>query len=260
MTKMCRMLVASGNFDVNSLIDSVILMAKNENEPTKLADEPKRFTHPDGWGLAYLSDGRWIVKKSTKAIFKDPSIDKLRNIKTNLLIIHVRKKVGSEISIENTHPFQIEHPVIGSCVFCHNGFIEEKIFFDQRYKPKGKTDSEKLFYSILTDFDRTKDIRAAIRINFQRYHPERGTNIIFATKTKTYVGARENNLPKYYQMSIGKDGQAVVISSERLKTLPGFYWKVLPQGSIAVIKNGAAICNITSKNSFMHRLRSRFRL
>src|SRR3989338_3799606 len=121
---MCRMLVASGTIDVSSLIDCAILMAKNENETHELADDHEKFTHPDGWGLAYISnEGEWIIKKSTKAIFKDPSIGKFRDIETNLLIIHVRKKAGSEVSIQNTHPFQIEHPLLDSSVFCHNGYI-----------------------------------------------------------------------------------------------------------------------------------------
>ena len=82
------MLIAVGEIDVNSLIDGIIPMARDETSTHELHEENGKggWKHCDGWGIAYLSlNGEWIVKKSTKAIYKDPDINLFRNVKTNLM-------------------------------------------------------------------------------------------------------------------------------------------------------------------------------
>ena len=253
---MCRIIVAFGNIDVAKILGSIALMAKDQNSRHEMNEKkgPGSLQHTDGWGIAYLDQkGKFVIKKSPKAIFEDPESKKTLDFKTNLLIAHVRKKSGSEISLKNTHPFKAKHSLLGECVFCHNGAIEDDIQFDQKYKPRGKTDSERLFYSILSDIkeNKTEDqkedkegerhshkIAATIRNNLQKYTKTKGSNIVLATKNKTFVAMRKNELPRYYGMVWAKGNDFLLISSEKLKTFPDIYWKSILPGEVITIQNG----------------------
>ena len=142
------MLIAAGEINVSQILDSMINMASDQTSIHELNEEKGNgsWTHEDGWGIAYIDqNNKWQIEKSTKAIFNDHAVEKFREIKTKFLIIHVRKKMGSEVSIHNTHPFQVTKDNPGSYVFCRNGFIDEDINFDQaKFALSGETDSEKL--------------------------------------------------------------------------------------------------------------------
>lgn len=232
------MLLALGNIDLNPLIDAMIAMAKDETNNHELNIEAGKgsWKHEDGWGIAYLQNEEWVIKKSTKAIFNDPEINNLRNLKTRLAIIHIRKKMGSETSIVNTHPFIIQKGEPKCYVFCHNGFIDEEIDFDKQFTLMGETDSEKLFYSILTDLKKEK-LSKAIRKNFSRYKKVTGTNIFLSTKENTVIAIRENNFPEYYRMQIGKRDDLIVISSELIPQLSDLEWKPTVPGEIITVKH-----------------------
>ncbi len=265
------MIVASGNFDAAKIVESAVLMAKDENSIHELNEKKGLGScqHPDGWGAAYLNKaGEFVVQRSTQAIFKDSEASKLRKIgkiKTNLLVMHVRKKSGGRVLLENTHPFMVKHPRLGSCVFCHNGTIKGKINFNPRFKPKGDTDSERLFYSILSDFDENKGLETGcnrlkdnlggvIRNTLQRYKTE-GTNVILATKEKTYVAIRKNELSKYFRMNIGRGNGGLIISSEKLKTFPHLLWMAAEPGEVIIFENGSAEYVISKEtNSLLQKL------
>ncbi|MEK6863393.1 MAG: class II glutamine amidotransferase [Nanoarchaeota archaeon] len=260
------MIVASGNVDVTKVIESAVLMAKDENSIHELNEKkgPGSCRHPDGWGAAYLNKaGEFVLQKSTQAIFEDSEVrklSKLGKIKTSLFIIHVRKKAGSKVALENTHPFMTKHPQLGKYVFCHNGFIKGAITFDPEFKPKGETDSEKLFYSILSNIkennetknkeNKNKEKKAennentetgpgtVLRRTIHKYNTE-GTNVILATEERTYVAVRKHRRPKYYQMNIGQRKDLLIISSEKLKTFPDLFWKAAEQGDVITFDNGS---------------------
>jgi predicted glutamine amidotransferase len=245
---MCRMILAIGNFDPSEVIDNAISMAKDQNTIHELNEEKGQgsWTHEDGWGVAYLQDEKWRVSKSTEAIFKDPAVNKFRLIKTSMMILHVRKKMGSEKHINNTHPFHHVKTNPGTFVFCHNGFIDEDIFYGKEFKPQGQTDSEKLFYSILTDMKKDK-IAKAIRKNFKRYKELTGTNIILSNKEKSVVAVRQNHFPRYYQMQMAHDENKIIISSEAFKNSE-LNWEPLEQGDIINIKNKQLVVSIYKNN------------
>ncbi len=260
---MCRIIVASGNIDATKILESIILLAKDENSVHEMnKNSLGSWQHADGWGAAYLNEkGTFTIKKSPKAIFDDPAVKKLYHLKTNLLIAHVRKKAGSEISLKNTHPFKTKHPVLGECVFCHNGVIEDEIRFDQKYRAQGKTDSERLFYSILSDIkDENKEenddkIAAAIQKNLQKYQKTKGTNIVLATKDKTFVAMRKNELPRYYGMVLAKGNDFMLISSEKLKTFPDISWIPILPGEVITIRNGTDQFSIgREEKSILHKV------
>jgi len=234
------MLIAAGEINVNQIIGSMVNMAKDQTSTHELNEEKGNgsWTHEDGWGIAYIDqNNKWQIKKSIKPIFKDPTIENLKKIKTKFLIIHVRKKMGSEVSIHNTPPFQVTKNNPGSYVFCHNGFIDENINFDKtKFALSGETDSEKLFYSILTNMKKDKIVKA-IRKNFKKYKKLTGTNIIISTKKKSVIAIRKNNFPKYYQMYLGQKAKQMIISSEKLPSLNDFMWDPLDQGDVVRIDN-----------------------
>ncbi|HLD39820.1 MAG TPA: class II glutamine amidotransferase [Candidatus Nanoarchaeia archaeon] len=259
---MCRMIIASGKINPKQILDSLILMAKDENSRHERNQEkgPGSYQHPDGWGIAYLDQkGDFVIKKSEKAIFADPEVQKLSDINTNFMIAHVRKKAGSETSIHNTHPFEAYHRLLGEGVFCHNGFIEDEIKFHPKYKLEGKTDSEKLFYSILSDINDNKpeNIARVIRNNLKTYTKTQGTNVVLSTKEKTFVGLRKNELPKYYGMVLGEGIHFVLISSEKLKTFPDISWKALQPEDVVILHNGRKHYSIKkekSKNPILQKI------
>ncbi|MBU1876656.1 MAG: class II glutamine amidotransferase [Nanoarchaeota archaeon] len=252
---MCRMFIASGNLDMNLLIESIANVAKDQNTIHELNKElgPGSWTHRDGWGIAYLNEaGEWVIKKSTQTIYEDDLIEEIKQIKTNLVVLHVRKKMGSEISLNNTHPFIIERDGQEPLIFCHNGFIDEEITFDSSFSLKGETDSEKLFYSILTYLHKD-NIEKAIRKNFKRYQKITGTNIILSSKNKAVIAIRENHFPNYYRMKIGKTKDMVVISSEELKSLPHLNWQSLEQGEILSLDHNTLEISVSKQRKTIHQ-------
>lgn len=246
---MCRMILAIGKFNMNTLIDSAISMANDEYTTHELNKEHGKgsWKHNDGWGIAYKNENNeWVIEKSHNNICTDTKINSLRGITTKHAIIHIRKKMGSEVAIENTHPFVVSEKKGKTHVFCHNGFIDEDIYFDPRFTLNGETDSEKLFYSLLSDRMASSSMTKAIRHNFTRYKKLTGTNIILSNNTETYVALRENSFPTYYQMQMAELDNTLIISSEELPLL-NTSWESLEQGDIIVVDNSTATAIIQKK-------------
>ncbi len=235
---MCRMAISIGNVNMTALIDGVITMARDLSSQHELNKQegPGSWTHDDGWGIAYLHEGKWHITRSTTTIYDDPSVNELRAKKAEIAIIHVRKKMGSEKAIHNTHPFFHERAKRKPVMFCHNGFIDEEIMHDEMYRPVGKTDSEKLFFSLLSDLKRDNLVKA-IRKNFKRYEKLTGTNIILATEDQSVIAIRKNKFPQYYKMQLAQTEDTIIISSEALQNMPYVTWQPLEQGDVIQIKN-----------------------
>ncbi len=227
------MLIAIGKVDINILLDSIRVMAQGQTTLYELNRKKGlgSWTHPDGWGVAYLQKGTWKIVKSTQAIYHDRKINSLRKVTSSVVLIHARGMDSCGVSLRNTHPFHE-----GKFVFCHNGLISGKINYDKKYKPKGETDSERLFYNILTNFD-IKNPARSVRTTLLQFTKLTGTNIILASPQQTIVAVRENNYPIYFTMHIGKSKDAIIISSEKISSIKHMSWKPLSQGKVAVINN-----------------------
>ena len=118
--------------------------------------------HPHGWGIAYyLTDQHNPhMVKSIEAAFSDDRFSRVSEFLTsNAVIAHVRKATVGDLTLENTHPFEFE-----GWTFCHNGtifgFREFEEVVRERIAPRflphiaGTTDSEVLFYAVLTALER----------------------------------------------------------------------------------------------------------
>lgn len=231
------MLIAVGNIEMNKIIDGTIAMAKDQNQQHEFNHNKQgSWTHADGWGIAYLKDNQWIINKSTKAIYEDESIKHFRNIKTNAVIMHVRKKSVGETKPENTHPFHENSINIGEFIFCHNGTINNNLNYSPEFSAKGQTDSEKLFYSILTNLKEKKMVDA-VRNSLKKIDSISGTNLILANSESSLIAAKKSNHPKYFQMSLGKKEDCIIISSEVLPKIEQIQWHSIEEGSIITLNH-----------------------
>ena len=232
---MCRMLIATGNIDMNLIVDSIIPMIKDETKDHEfhLKVEKGNFTHFDGWGIAYRQNGNWVVHKSIKPFHDDPELQNIRSIKTDMVIIHIRRATKGKVVIENTHPFVTTHNN-QQFLFSHNGTVHSNIEFDKKFDIKGNTDSEQLFYSILTDL-KLKEAHIAVQENLAKYTKSNGSNIFLSNNNTTVIGVKKSSMPQYYHMYLGEGNGTRIICSERLTKLPGIVWRELEGGSVATL-------------------------
>lgn len=225
------MLIAAGNFDINMMIEGILLMAKDENSSHE-HNQDKEWKHEDGWGAAFLENNAWRIVKSTNSIIKDRKIEKLRRIKTKVLVIHARKKTKGRKTIKECHPFFNQDK---NLIFMHNGTITGKIGYQHQFRPQGTTDSEKLFLSILSDLK--QDNFKIITTKINSFNFTSGTNTILSSPDYSIISVNYRKYPKYYQMAILKNKDSIIISSEKLKNLIGKNWKFLKDKDLVKINH-----------------------
>ncbi len=122
--------------------------------------------HPDGWGVAYYQAGAPHVIKSKESALDDHLFKRVSGIvSAQTVVAHIRRATQGNHTILNAHPFQF-----GQWIFAHNGNIKD---FDQhrdhllsmiapplRRFILGDTDSEVLFYLLLTNLSTKVDLAA----------------------------------------------------------------------------------------------------
>ncbi len=112
--------------------------------------------NPDGWGVAYYLGGAPHVIKSVSTAVSDEMFQRVSGVVTSETVLaHVRKATQGQLNILDTHPFQY-----GRWVMVHNGNIADfpalrEALLDRippvlRRFILGKTDSEVLFYTLLS--------------------------------------------------------------------------------------------------------------
>ena len=122
-----------------------------------------------GWGLAFYPDKSARIFKepiiATESLLSD-FIKKYHEIKSRIIIGHVRLTSVGTVCYENTHPFSRE--LNGrEFVFAHNGTIFNWNRLELgRFKPIGETDSEHIFCYLLSKIEEKK-IKEWNRENFE---------------------------------------------------------------------------------------------
>ncbi len=120
--------------------------------------------HPDGWGVAYYLAGAPHLIKSTATAIEDHIFARVSGIvASETVLAHLRQATTGDINILNSHPFQF-----GSWVCAHNGqiwnydanrdWLVEQVAPNLRRYILGSTDSEVLFFLVLTELSRRADI------------------------------------------------------------------------------------------------------
>ena len=230
---MCRHIGYIGN---KEFISNIILEKKHSL--IDMAFQPKEMDNAklnaDGFGIgwsSYENKNKFFLYKNTIPIWNDHNLENFtRSVKTSLMIGNVRSATLLEnTGYQNTHPFCYEN-----LMFSHNGYIEN---FEQITKSKllslignkllskvkGNTDSELIFFLIITIYKRKKnllnsikeslkilsDISQAAMLNFIIAEYKSKELKLYATKT-----AHKLNAPSlYYQTNKNKN---IFISSEKL--------------------------------------------
>ena len=182
--------------------------------------------HSDGWGVAYFVGGAPHVIKSTSPAVEDRLFRRVSGIlASETVLAHIRKATHGDLCITNAHPFQYGH-----WVFIHNGNMEgfEKLKgrLLKEVSPLlrrfilGNTDSEVLFYTILTRLSRRielhrggcclADLAAAVResvakvteiigpFHLQEDGPPEKTYLTFILTDGSTMIAHQGGKPLYY--------------------------------------------------------------
>lgn len=217
---MCRMIVAIGEIQTKELIDDLVIIAKGNNEIHEKNPVYGKLIHGDGWGIAYLKDGKWETYKSLSPIYEDDEkIHELENLKTKAIILHVRKATKGEKNLANTQPFSY-HNQTGDFLFAHNGTIYDELLVENNFVD-GTSDSVMWFNKMLNCFQKDTLLKSMSIKNYT------SANFIFVSPGKIIVGQNYNENPIYSTMKIFKEDNSVIISSEILPTLKQKNWKNL---------------------------------
>lgn len=138
---------------IQSQVHSSLLHAENA-----LGVQSQR--HPDGWGVAYYTANAPHLIRSRETAIDDRLFQKVSGlVASQTVLAHLRKATLGDKSILNTHPFQY-----GPWVFAHNGHIKNFDSVREEIKLKtlphlkkfilGDTDSELIFYFLLSEMDK----------------------------------------------------------------------------------------------------------
>lgn len=228
--------------------------------------------NPDGWGIG------WYDNYSQRAhVFKEPisaeqskRLDQLtKNIKSKLMIAHIRKSTTGKIKLENTHPFCYKN-----WIFAHNGSIltysmlRKKLLFPWFFEIQGETDSEVYFYWLLQCIQNENNLIAGIKsaiLEIIESHLYSGLNFLLSDGMSLYSFRYGSDYQDYYSLfylkrdtkspadlyflsketrqliehKCAKGEKAVLIASEKL-TLDED-WQEIPWGSLAVVQRDLSV-------------------
>lgn len=143
---------------INSQVHSSLVAADN-------ALGAQSVIHPDGWGVAYFQEDIPHIIKSSERAFDDHIFQKVSGVVSSQTVLaHIRKATHGKKTILNSHPFQYGH-----WVFAHNGHLKnfdqykhklkEKILPDLRRFILGDTDSEIIFYLLLSYIQKNHSLK-----------------------------------------------------------------------------------------------------
>jgi len=263
---MCRILYILNQRHVKKLLMDFLQQSDHISKYTPgLNSSSDSITHPDGFGLAYFHSltHSWKVFKTPKQYRQVRNLsDHLNNISVSPIIIgHIRKQSGeiAQPSLENTHPFSYKNQL-----FVHNGCLPNFEYFSQTDKKKwvskglfpnikGQTDSEWMFYVLLTVFDTYEhstnvSMEEIIILCIQewlnvlkRLFPYFNANVIYANKSHTIItryrydmpnsGIQSQSAPSLYIHN--GDANKVLISSEPLSN----NYSLVPENTIILISH-----------------------
>jgi len=216
--QMCRLLIAAGKFDLSEIIDDFKTMAMDQNEKHE-NNAGKEFRHGDGWGIVFMQDGRMQVKTFLAACYEDDAIEAYRTLDTPLCVLHARKGSKGSVKLENVHPFQAS-----GYAFCHNGTVDDELLYEDHLKPAGDTDSEKLFYYLISNLSEGLNERV-IYDKYTGIKEFTGINSIVTDGETSFIVNWFSKKPEYYTLKVLETPDCAIISSEILPHFRGGDWR-----------------------------------
>jgi predicted glutamine amidotransferase len=258
---MCRFLVYWGIKSHN--LSGLILTEENSLFRQSQNDCTNR-PNPDGWGFAYRI-GKYIkLIKSPAPAFEDQKyFPTAKEIHSDLLFAHVRRKSQGVVSYENTHPF-----VQNRWMFMHNGNVPgfnqskteilRKLPKDCEIQTLGSTDSEFLFNYFLYRMQKNRKstlqdalniistiIHQVIELTSQVERHQLALNFML-TNGHFMIGFRRNRT-LFYRVSENE----TIISSEKLDSMN--HWNEVPENHF-IIGSKPGQVELVSKNISLTKL------
>jgi predicted glutamine amidotransferase len=188
--------------------------------------KPGEYKHSDGWGCTWLISGNSLKSyHSLTPIWQDNlSGEMIEEISQSpLLIIHARKaSPGFTIAEEYCHPFIRESPVLGQAAFTHNGTITdfERLHISKRYVTSIRSDTERLFYSILTALEDTNSPREELLNKLITDLPEyTGANYFLFLENELWASRNFKRYEEFLSLYYLTSRDFTVVSSERILPL-----------------------------------------
>lgn len=226
------MIFAVGDINADWLIQDFIQMAADQNEKHE-KNSDKEFKHSDGWGIAYLENGGLKIFRSAKAVYEDEQIDQFRNLKTDLVILHARKASKGNVDIRNVHPFECLYN--GSrYLFFHNGTIHDELPFENTFRPISATDSEQLFYYLLSNSN-GQLAPSFLKSRLEKLKDFTAANFILSNGETTFAGNWYSDNPNYYSLKLLQKPGLVMVASEVLPHFKTDDWHRLENREIVLV-------------------------
>lgn len=179
------------------------------NKPVDLQFSLERFKqftvgNPDGWGIGWYKDSRAIVfKQGLTATSPSSQFNKLsKDVKSKIIVAHIRKGTNGEPSERNSHPFSSMN-----WLFAHNGSVDRGLLLGllsphMKKAIRGETDSEPFFYHILQSIEEcngvvegiTKAVKTAVSGNHA------GLNFLLSDGQSMFALRYANGSRSYYSL------------------------------------------------------------
>jgi gamma-glutamyl hercynylcysteine S-oxide hydrolase len=190
----------------------------------------------DGWGFAWLDDGRPRGYRTGRSLTDDDAgRQMLRAVTSDRFIVHVRQKTpGSETSERNSAPFSDR-----GRFFTHNGYVAgfregareqllAKVSPERAAGIQGDTDSEVLFALVLDRLDQGASAPDAVRVVAEVGEVCGGRYNVLLWSDSEIVATRWDNSLYARQASGG------VVSSE---PLDGGRWDEVPERAMVILSD-----------------------
>jgi glutamine amidotransferase len=179
------------------------------NKPVDIEFSLQRFKefstyNPDGWGIGwYENNSPKVFREGISANDKKSQLPNLsREVRSKIIIAHVRKGTGAPPSEINSHPFQYKN-----WIFAHNGSVDRDYLFsllrdEYRKELKGETDSEVYFYWILQCVEESKDVIEGIEKSIDKVTRKSysGLNFLLSDGKCLYAFRYSSSSRDYYSL------------------------------------------------------------
>lgn len=224
------------------------LWGLSSNEPVRATKSLPIFAeqysskNPDGWGIAYYSDGKAFIKREPEmAKTSTEFFNIIENARSTIFIAHLRLPTRGHPCEENCHPFT-RHEFNKDWVFAHNGNISNII---PQTRSRGQTDSEHAFHQILDkieSYTRGKAIggiypglKSGIRHIFSTYGKDITLNFLMSDGSLLYAFNHYPKIPLYFVRREKDFGGTIVISTKKVGSGE---WRKIPSDKLLVVNKG----------------------
>jgi glutamine amidotransferase len=252
---MCRIFYSLNQPNTESKIYRFLKQSDHLEKNTPGIDSASdHHTQSDGFGLAGLASDKWSVYKTPRLYKEVANLDDIvkKMAAHSLVIGHIRRcdTTYSTVRWENTHPFYYRNHV-----FLHNGYlrhysdhrskVEKLVDPDLRVHIKGNTDSETMFYLILSILRKQEGKMGVERLHlaFQELFrqvssivPKYNANIIYGNKEYSvvirYAHGRQDP-PSLYINGSSRNG--MLITSEPISRS----YSIIPRNCMMVMDNAS---------------------